>query len=389
MPFLAPIAIAAASTLASKGISNLMTPKGPKLATAATGAQAQQATGSAQNALQQQNQFVNALNQGQGLQNQQGVFEQLQGVSQGVGPNPALDQLNQATGQNVANQAALMGSQRGVSANPALLARLAAQQGAGIQQDAAGQAAALQSQQQLNAMSQLGGIAEQQVQQQLQGNEQQNAAAQGLQQNLLNAVAQQNQARQAKSNARTTDVNTTTGALAKGISGAAAGMAAAGNNPVQAPAPANDIASITRTPKTGGGTLETVTALAQGGEVQSSLPHKSSVGRLLYGNQQQPMMAQGGKVPALVSPGEKYLSPNEAEKVAQGKKDVKKAGQTIPGKAKVPGDSLKNDTVKKDLKEGGVVIPRSITQGKDSEKKMHEFVTSVLSKKSGPKRPKK
>lgn len=380
MPFLAPIAIAAGGALASKGISKLLTPKGPKLAKAATGEQAQQSTQSAQDALAQQQAFVNALNQGQGLQNQQNVFNQLQGVAEGTGPNPALAAFNQATGQNIANQAALMGSQRGASANPALLARLAAQQGAGLQQNAAGQAATLQAQQQLAALNQLGGIAGQQVGQQLQGNQMQNQAAQGLQQNLFNAITNQNAATQNKQNAYTADLNKTAGGILSGSSAGIAGMFG-GGSPSSGSGNAGG-ANLVAPP----GNIQQKTSFAEGGEVRSKLPHKSQIGRHLYG--EMPAMAHGGKVPALVSPGEKYLSPKEAEKVAQGKKDVKKAGQMIPGKAKVKGDSLKNDVVEKDLKEGGVVIPRSITQSKDADKKMQEFVASVLSRKSGPKRPK-
>lgn len=86
---------------------------------------------------------------------QQQLAQALLAQSQGQGPNPALAQLNMATGQNVATQAALMASQRGAAVNPALVARLAAQQGAGIQQDAIGQAAAMQAQQQLAAQQNL------------------------------------------------------------------------------------------------------------------------------------------------------------------------------------------------------------------------------------------
>lgn len=100
----------------------------------------------------------------QGVQNQQTAaaglgsnISQLQGIANGTGPNPAQAMLNQQTGINVANQAALMASQRGASANPALLARQAAQQGAATQQQAAGQGATLQAQQSLGAIGQMTG----------------------------------------------------------------------------------------------------------------------------------------------------------------------------------------------------------------------------------------
>lgn len=112
-----------------------------------------------------------ALQSQQALANQQqGTAAQYQGIANGTGPNPAQAALNQSTGQNVANQAALMAGQRGASANVGLLARQAAQQGAATQQQAVGQGATLQAQQQLGALSGLT------AQQQAIGNTQQNVA---------------------------------------------------------------------------------------------------------------------------------------------------------------------------------------------------------------------
>jgi hypothetical protein len=74
------------------------------------------------------------------------------------------------------------------------------------------------------------------------------------------------------------------------------------------------------------------------------------------------MAAKGGKVPAMVSPGEKYLPPQDVKKVKEGKANPMQVGETIKGKAKVKGDSLKNDTVPKTLESGGIVLPRHITQ---------------------------
>lgn len=95
-----------------------------------------------------------------GLQNvlaqQQGLAGQYGDIAAGRGPNPAQAMLNNATGQNVANQGALMAGQRGAGANVGLMARQAAQQGAATQQQAAGQGAAMQAQQQMNALSGLG-----------------------------------------------------------------------------------------------------------------------------------------------------------------------------------------------------------------------------------------
>lgn len=71
---------------------------------------------------------------------------------------------------------------------------------------------------------------------------------------------------------------------------------------------------------------------------------------------------KGGKVPAMVSPGEirvpagKAKDPREAQKYAA---SAAKSGKRIAGKAKVDGDSLQNDTVPKNLNEGDIIVPRS------------------------------
>jgi hypothetical protein len=83
--------------------------------------------------------------------------------------------------------------------------------------------------------------------------------------------------------------------------------------------------------------------------------------------------AKGGKVPALLSPGEKYLTPEQAHKVLKGEENPMK-GKTIPGQAKVKGDHLANDTVPAMLDEGGCVIPRSVMQ---SDKPMANAIKFV------------
>jgi hypothetical protein len=171
-----------------------------------TNEQAKTAYDQQQATLAQQQAFIAALQQQGGVQNQSNVFNQLQGVANGTGPNPAQAQLAQATGANVAAQNALMAGQRGSSANAGLIARQAAQQGANLQQQAAGQGATLQAQQSLGALNQLGGLATSQVNQQQQA---QNAAAQNAlsgQSNVLNAIGAQNQA-QVGATSNMNDVN--------------------------------------------------------------------------------------------------------------------------------------------------------------------------------------
>lgn len=92
---------------------------------------------------------------------QQGLAQQLLAQSQGQGPSVAQNALAQSTGQNVAQQAALMAGQRGAGANAGMIARQAAMAGAGVQQQAAGQAATLRAQEILGAQN---ALAQQQAQ---------------------------------------------------------------------------------------------------------------------------------------------------------------------------------------------------------------------------------
>ncbi len=113
---------------------------------------------SQQQALANQMSAANGVGtQNQAIQGLQGTAGMYQNIASGQGPNPAMAALNQATGQNVANQAALMAGQRGAGSNAGLLARQAAQQGAATQQQSVGQGATMQAQQQLNALSGLSG----------------------------------------------------------------------------------------------------------------------------------------------------------------------------------------------------------------------------------------
>lgn len=378
--------------------------------------QAQDAYAQAQSALGQQQNFVNAVNAQNGLGNQSQVYNQLQGVVNGTGPNPAQAQLAQATSANTANQAALMAGQRGSSSNPALIARQAAQQGAANQQNAAGQAATLQAQQSLGALGQAGSMANQQAGQQAQAVGALNQFGQNEQNQLLNSINAQNQANVA---------------MQSNINNANAGIAA-GNQQAQG----STLGGVL-------GGIGSVFGLAHGGEVPTKMADggevsgpQSYVGKFLngYGDATKPTtntaanpmynagvgidkaigagvkgiagllaptkgiggatqplpttnvgqnmmaaMAKGGKVKAIVSPGELYLPPEKAKKVADGKENPMKAGKKIPGKAKVSGDSYENDTVPRELKSGGIVVPRSVMQSKDPAKAAAKFVAAHLS----------
>lgn len=169
-------------------------PGGVPINAGTTPQQLQDSYGSVQGTMQQQQALLQALQGQGGIQNQSQVYGQLQGVANGTGPNPAMAMLNQQTGQNVANQAALMAGQRGASANAGLIARQAAQQGGQLQQNAIGQGASLQAQQSLNALGAAGSLANQQVANQI-GVSGQNVSNQQQEQQILqNANTQANNA---------------------------------------------------------------------------------------------------------------------------------------------------------------------------------------------------
>lgn len=308
----------------------------------------------AQGALANQGNIVNTLNpQVAGAAgNQNALAAQELALTQGIGPNPALTQLAQTTGTNVANQAALQAGQRGASGNVGLMARQIGQQGAATQQQAVSQGATLEAQQQLAAEQNLAGLSNQQVVQAQGANTAQNTAQQGEQNILQGANTSANNAAVGMQS-NINNVNSAT-ALANQqesqgiIGGLFSGASAVGGKVGSA------LSSI-------GSSL----GFAHGGEIAEG-PHSSHVANFLF--------AKGGKVPAMVSPGEIYLNPEQVRQVVQEGKNPLKIGKKIPGKPKVKGDSLKNDIVPADLEDGGVIIPRRITTKKMAAEKAELFV---------------
>lgn len=326
--------------------------------------------------------------------NQNAFAKALQLQTQGGGPNLAQSLLSNATGENVANQAALMASQRGTGANAGLIARQAAQQGSKIQQDTAGKAAAIRQQQQLNAQQGLGNVYGQigqesgnQLNSYLGGQNAQN-------QNIVNT----NQINAGIGQANTAGGSSVMSGIGQALPGIAnmfssSGGSSAGSTPGSSAG--YGVNSLSSNPNAAVGAYN---QLAKGGPVQpfsEDLPeHFSGIASIYHphmtgSNVNQPSYnastnayAEGGKVDAKVSPGEKFLKPKDVKKVAEGKADPMSIGETIPGKPKVPGavDSYKNDTVSKKLETGGIVIPRHITQGKNPGKEASEFVMAIIKK---------
>lgn len=331
----------------------------------ATAAQANTAYNAAQTGLQQQQQLAQALAAQNGIGNQSSVFNQQQQLAQalqnqanGQGPNPAQAALNQSTGQNVATQAALMAGQRGVGSNAGLAAREIGQQGAATQQQAVGQGATLQAQQQLAAQSALqqqqasmANLATQQVGQQANAVSGYNQAAQGEQGQVLGAIGQLNNA----SVGATSSMNSAN----EGI---------AGTN-------ASDSAKVVTAAIGGGGGSGMKAATGATGGI---------VGEDKIGN--NPKIAQ-------VPEKDRYphaLLPDHLKLVhdvyhSGGMAQNMTSGGGVPGKARVNGDSLKNDTVSAELSPGEVVIPRHVIESDDPVKGAAEFVKETLAQKLGKK----
>jgi len=352
-------------------------------------------------ALDQQQAFLNALQSQGGITNQSNVFNQQQALAnqlglqaQGEGPNPALAQLANTTGQNVAAQAALMAGQRGSAANPGLIARQAGMQGANIQQQAVGQGALMRAQQQLAAQQLLQG--QQNAMQGVAGNQIQNlgGATMGLaqgnlanQQQLLNAMAAYN-------NARVSNAGSTNAANAGMASGAqrgqqdfVGGLAKSG---------ADIVGKFLGTPdkKPEGNDAPPVTTGYNGGLVHS-YADGGEVGfaeRFLKGwandDQSAPAPAPMMAAPIAAAPQSPMKSAGSSIGDTLGKAASTigslflNQGAVVPGKAKVSGDSLKNDKVPALLSPKEIVLPRSVTLDPNAPDKAKAFVEAILAKQS-------
>lgn len=350
------------------------------------------------------NQAGNNATQGQGqfnanLAGQQGLMQQYQGVANGTGPNPAQAMLAQQTGNNIAAQSALMAGQRGGSANAGLIARQGAMQGANTQQQAVGQGATLQAQQQLGALQGMGGLYGQ-MGNQITGQQNANsglfnvAAGANSAQNAQNIGVQQSNAGIEQANAGTAQ-----GALSGFASGSGAAMSSlssgSGSQSKADGGMIEDEGSMMPQQEVGGPQSSAGSYLNSPDLGMSEEGEESPTSQLMPTQQQSAplmnpqqgdvaplaatagtakdgffkqygmsmMMARGGqvadKVPVMLSPGEKKLDPGQAKAVAKGKMNPMK-GATVPGAAKVKGDSLKNDTVSDEMEPGSVVIPRHI-----------------------------
>lgn len=340
---------------------------------------------------------------------QQALAQALTAQSQGQGPNIAQLQLEQATNRNIEQNAGLLGSQRGM--NPALASRLIAQNSARAGQEAAGQSGIMRAQQQLAAQSQLGGLLGTEAQQEIQ-RQQILQGAQAAQNSAINQGALGAQGLTADASKQNSQ---TAGQIAGGLMGGAGSAAAAMFSDERVKKDITDAnkSSYDFLEKIGAhkykykdksmGEGEYISPMAQelektpqGKDLVEDTPAGKVVDMghaagLLMANQaalhdrlkelESHKMAKGGKVPIVVSPGELHLSKRAAKKVADGHADPLEAAHKIPGKAKVKGDSSKNDTIDREAEPGDVIVPR--TKADDSDKAA-EFVKALKKDKSEP-----
>lgn len=289
-------------------------------------------------------QLQGAVNrQGQLYDQQQGLAQALQAQASGQGPNPAQTQYMQNVQNNVANAQGLASSQRGI--NPALAAKMGSNIGAQANQQAAAQSGLMQAQQQLGAQANLGNLYGQMQsgnlgQQQLYN--QANLGAQGINANVASGNQQQS------------------GKLVGGLLGGAAAMMAHGG---------------------------LVHNYSEGGITNSGDMPQSALAQSLSAMAQslaQPMTQQDdgmfakGMSAIGKKGGEAMMSPAQVGVYKGGEIKDYKSGGSIKGKAKVSGDSPKNDTVPAMLSPGEAVIPRSVMNSEDAPDKARDFIAALL-----------
>lgn len=330
-------------------------------------AQAQNGLGNQSSVFNQQQALANQLAGANAVGGQTQLAQQLQAQAQGGGPNPAAAMLANQTAANTANQAALMASQRGAGANAGLLARNAAMVGAQNQQNAIGQGAVMQANQQLaaqnalqnlygsqlsaqqNQQNMLGGLAGQQAQNYASALQNFNAAAQGNQGQLLSGVQGQNQNLVNLTNAQT----------------GAQGQIAAQNNAASNQFMGNMLGAGAQAIGTG---LSQAISPAQkkwdGGVI---LPdHFQSVADIYHTDR--------FKAPSLQDMAQMY---------GGGRVNMVEGGK-VPGKAKMKGDHPENDTVPAKLSPGEVVLPKSVMESQDPVSAAAQFVAAIQKKKGNP-----
>lgn len=332
----------------------------------------------------------NRANEGQ-------LEQQLMQQAAGGGPNPAQQALAANTATNVATTAAQAAGQRGASANAGLIARQAAQTGGNLQQKAVSDAATLEAQQRIAA-------------------QQGAAAVQGQIGNQIVNEQNANNGLYGANNAQNSNLITNYGNMQGINSGTAQNNANAVNKTLGGLT--GGLSSIFSFLDEGGevGVDGKKVMMADGGEAPGAL---SWVGKYLNNSPISQGIDAAFSAPQTVRPT--MASNSEGVNTSQafdnvgsaikgkdsspsdGASDIggavsgtgagaeaglfAKGGQAmVPGKAKVKGNSLKNDIVPAMLSPGEIVIPRDIAQHPDAVNKAAAFVAAIKAKQGLKKR---
>lgn len=308
---------------------------------------------------------------------QQQVAGMLMNTAQGNGPNIAGQQLQQATNENVANASGILSSAKGL--NPALAARLAAQQAGSLGQQAAGQSAITAGQQSLAATQALGNS---------------NLEQQGI---IQHGIDTSNQVNAGVASGNQQMAGKLAGGVIGGI-GSSLGLAHGGMVPHYADGGAVNpfVQQPTAGPQSTAGKFLSgfgSTMAPQGAQadpLQSGISSgisgalKAAFGK---GTPSAPAAPIGGSQASDYSSLSDYGTGNNIGDYtslnAKGgmPEDNMVSGGNVPGKAKVKDDSYSNDVVPAELSPGEIVIPRHITMHKDAPEMAAAFVKAALAKK--------
>ena len=259
---------------------------------------------------------------GGGSDDEQKYIDQYNLQAQGLGANPAQQMLNRQTDLNNANATGQIASAQGLS--PALRERQILEAHGANNQRAAGQGAVMQAQQSANALRE-----------------------------AANLTAEK----------RAQD-SAFVGGLMSGISNIAAGPLGGKTTAPTAPAGGDG---------GGGGSIDSGAAGA------GSATDSGEAGA----NAAMSGFARGGAVRGYADGGQPDTSSNSsAMSMLPVLMALLKDGGKVPGKAAVPGNSSKNDTVPAMLSAGEIVLPRTVTQSPDASKKAADFVAAIQEKKA-------
>lgn len=354
-----------------------------------------------QQTLQQQQALLQAIQQQSGLANQSQTYNQLQGIANGTGPNPAQAQYQQNIQQLAQQQAGAISSTKGIS--PALQARLIEQQGSSAMQNAAGQGAANLANQQMGAINSAANIAGTQASNQI-GQTNANAQAQQAEQSqILGATAQAN----STAAGQQANINSANAGLAqeqmKGQQGLVGGVingvgslfadggavapVFAGTPPQAGSAPSSKFGQFMKgmggAPQTQAPTAASAPMTGEAALQQGSTSLVQGLGRAFKSTPEtagQSLAASGPEAgPDMAATGAMFAAKGGVSHDYRGGGGVK--AKKPQEKAVKSGNSYANDKIPAVLSEGEVVIPRSVMQGKDPARGAAQFVQAVLAKK--------